>query len=63
MTIHYLYRDPYDSIEEQARIAAVEADTRRDIRIVWLQSTVKWSCVVLAYLTVVYFLFELGRGL
>jgi hypothetical protein len=37
MTIHYLYRDPYDSIEEQARIAAVEADTRRDIRIVWLQ--------------------------
>ena len=40
MTIHYLYRDPYDSIEEQARIAAVEADTRRDIRVMRLQRVV-----------------------
>lgn len=55
--------DPYAGLEEQARRDAVEADSRRDRRIVRWQPRIKWGCIVLAYALLVYFSLQIGRGL
>jgi hypothetical protein len=54
--------DPYAGLEEAARRAAVEADSRRDVRIMRWQSRVKWFAILTAYAAIIYFLFQAGRG-
>jgi hypothetical protein len=54
--------DPYAGLEEAARRAAVEADSRRDLRIMRWQSRVKWFAVLTAYAAIIYFALQLGRG-
>jgi hypothetical protein len=54
--------DPYAGLEEQERRAAIEADTRRDIRVKRWQSRVKWGCIVLAYAAIIFFAWQIGRG-
>jgi hypothetical protein len=54
--------DPYAGLEEAARRAAVEADTRRDLRIMRWQSRVKWFAILTAYAAIIYFAWQLGRG-
>jgi hypothetical protein len=54
--------DPYAGLEEQERRAAVEADTRRDLRVMRWQARVKWGCIVLVYALLAYFSFQIGRS-
>jgi hypothetical protein len=54
--------DPYAGLEEQERRARVEADVRRDIRIMRWQARVKWGCLLLAYAAIFYFAVQMGRG-
>lgn len=54
--------DPYAGLEEAARRAAVEADSRRDLRIMRWQSRVKWFAILMAYAAIIYFALQLGRG-
>lgn len=54
--------DPYAGLEEAARRAAVEADCRRDIRIMRWQARVKWGCIVLFYVLLAYFSFRIGSA-
>jgi hypothetical protein len=54
----------YQSLEDQARIAAIVAEIdAADARLRRLQATVKWFAILLAYALIVYFTFQLGRGL
>jgi hypothetical protein len=54
--------DPYAGLEEAARRAAVEADTRRDLRIMRWQSRVKWFAILTAYAAIIFFAWQLGRS-
>jgi hypothetical protein len=54
-----------DSIErenERARLRAIEADTRRDLRIMRWQSRVKWFAILTAYAAIIFFAWQLGRS-
>jgi hypothetical protein len=54
----------YQSLEDQARIAAIVAEIdAADARLRRMQATVKWFAILLAYALIVYFTFQLGRGL
>jgi hypothetical protein len=56
--------DLYQSLEDQARIAAIVAEIdAADARLRRMQATVKWFAILLAYALIVYFTFQLGRGL
>jgi hypothetical protein len=54
--------DPYAGLERQERRAAVEADSRRDLRIMRWQVRVKWFAILTAYAAIIYFCWQLGRG-
>lgn len=77
--IHHIHRKPRlvepprDYAEQVADyIAAVEADLREQDRVAsviaetrkyrW-QQRVKWGAIAVGYLTVLYFCFQMGRGL
>jgi hypothetical protein len=47
---------------EHLQRAAVEADTRRDIRVKRWQRRVAWLCAVLFYALLGYFSFQIGRS-
>jgi hypothetical protein len=54
----------YQSLEDQARIAEIVAEIdAADARLRRMQATVKWFAILLAYALIVYFTFQLGRGL
>jgi hypothetical protein len=54
----------YQSLEDQARIAAIVAEIdAADARLRRMQATVKWFAILLAYALIVYFSFQMGRGL
>ncbi len=55
--------DLYSTLEEQRRIAAIVAEVERERRIERLQVRIGWACIALASLTILYFIFQAGRGM
>jgi hypothetical protein len=55
--------DLYRTVAEQERIARVNADTRRDIRVMRWQRRIKVASILLAYFLIIFFSFQIGRGL
>lgn len=56
------FADNHAGLEEAARRAAVEADTRRDLRYARWQRRVAWFAILTAYATIIYFAWQYGRG-
>lgn len=51
----------YDGLEERARIARVEADVRRDLRVMRWQRFIKWASIAIALGIVAYFAGQFAR--
>ena len=54
--------DLYRTLEEEERRHRVYLDVRRDLLVLRAQAFVKWGAIFVAFVTAIYFSWQLGRG-